>query len=352
MARSLYQQGFTAVELLITLFVAVAFLTAGYQLYSVVIKDGGDTRAESTASNVAYDYVRQYSTLATNPCVSSQPLSGSSITVPALASPVISVSISCPQDDAPAISKIETIITYGAAELKTVKYSTLVDASKIAAPAGNLIGWWQFNGNASDSSGSGLTTGVVTAATLTIGQNGASNNAYAFNGTSAYITIPTSPPIARPTTAITASAWIKTANVQSSNSQEILSNIQTGGFALALDDAVCLNQFAFMLYIGGTYRSACATVNTSLNNTWMFLTGVYNGTNIKLYVNGALVASTGVSGTFTQSAASVPICIGAQPSATGCTSGQYFSGSIDDARIYSRALTPTEIQLLFTQGAQ
>jgi len=36
------QAGFSAVELLITLFVAAAFLVAGYSLYNVVIKDGGE----------------------------------------------------------------------------------------------------------------------------------------------------------------------------------------------------------------------------------------------------------------------------------------------------------------------
>jgi len=58
--RQRQDSGFTAVELLITLFVAAAFLIAAYQLFNLVVKDGGSTRAESRAANVAYDYLRQY----------------------------------------------------------------------------------------------------------------------------------------------------------------------------------------------------------------------------------------------------------------------------------------------------
>ncbi|MFZ1301179.1 MAG: LamG domain-containing protein [Candidatus Microsaccharimonas sp.] len=348
-----FQQGFTAIELLITLFVAAAFLIAGYQLFSVVIRDGGDTRAESKAANVAYDYMRQYSTSAANPCVNSQPLTASAITVTGLANPKISIVISCPQDDAPTINKIEAYITYGPTNDKTVKYATFVDTSKGAAPTNNItsgmIGWWKFNGNATDSSGAGL-TGTVTAATLTIGQNAASNTAYAFNGSSAYVTIPTS--MARPTTALTVSAWVKTADVQSATQQKIMSTIQTGGYTLALSDLSCPNQIGFVIYIGGAYRTACATIDTALNSTWIFLTGVYDGSSVRFYLNGALAASTGVSGSFTYGAAGVPLCIGADPGATTCSDAQYFAGSIDDVRAYNRALTPTEVQLIYTGGGQ
>jgi prepilin-type N-terminal cleavage/methylation domain-containing protein len=347
------QQGFTAVELLITLFIAAAFLIAGYQLFSIVIKDGGDTRAESKAANVAYDYMRQYSTSAADPCVASQPLTGSAITVAGLANPKISIQISCPQDDAPTINKIEALITYGSASDQTVKYATFVDTSKGAAPTSSvttgLIGWWKLNGNATDSSGAGI-NGTVNAATLTTGQNGASNTAYSFNGTSAYISVPTS--IARPTAGLTIGAWVKTADVQTSNNQEIISTTQSTGYSLEFDDNSCPNQLSFIAYVGGAYRTACATIDPSYDNAWVYVTGVYDGSSIRLYFNGAQVASTGVSGAFTNSAGTVPFCIGVNAGATTCTGGSPFSGSIDDVRAYSRGLTPTEVQLLFVGGAQ
>lgn len=53
-----YTQGFTAVELLITLFVAALFITSGYQLYAVATADSADIRERSLASNIGYKYLR------------------------------------------------------------------------------------------------------------------------------------------------------------------------------------------------------------------------------------------------------------------------------------------------------
>lgn len=345
--------GFTAIELLITLFVAAAFLIAGYQLFNVVIKDGGETRAESTASNVAYDYMRQYSANVSNPCVASQPLTSSAITVDGIANARISIVISCPQDDAPSVSKVEAYVIYGTSVDTTLKFATFVDASKGAGPTNsltsNLFGWWRFNGNTTDSSGAGK-NGTATNATLTVGQNGASNTAYAFTGSSSYVSVPNS--IARPTSGITISAWMKSANYQSATSQKIVSTVQTTGYGLGISDSSCANQISFVAYVGGAFRSACASVSTSLNNNWVLATGVYDGTSVRLYINGALVASRGVSGTFSNSGAGVPFCIGSDAGSTLCTDSQYFTGSIDDVRAYSRALTPSEVQQLYTEGAQ
>ena len=353
MSTQTSQKGFTAVELLITLFVAAAFLIAGYQLFNVIIKDGGDTRAQAAASNVAYDYMRQYSTSAVNPCVASQPVTGSNITVNGLANARISIVITCPQADAPTISKVEAFIIYGTSEETTIKFATFVDASKGAAPTNNLtsdlFGWWQLNGNATDTSGQGR-NGTIANATATVGQNGASNTAYAFNGTNAFITVPST--IARPTTAMTISAWIRHADVQTSAPQRIVSTTETTGYALSLDDSSCLNQLGFTAYIGGGFRSACTSVDPSLNDAWILATGVYDGSSVRIYLNGTLAASTGVSGSFTHSAGTVPFCIGSDAAASACNGGQYFSGSIDDVRAYSRALTPSEIQQLYLGGAQ
>lgn len=53
--------GFTAVELLITLFVAVAFIATAYQLYSAVLADSGEARFRAKASNIAYAELRRRS---------------------------------------------------------------------------------------------------------------------------------------------------------------------------------------------------------------------------------------------------------------------------------------------------
>lgn len=55
------QSGFTAVELLITLFIASLFLIAGYQLFGQVMRDGTDANNRAVVSSRAYDKLREYS---------------------------------------------------------------------------------------------------------------------------------------------------------------------------------------------------------------------------------------------------------------------------------------------------
>ena len=47
-------QGFTTIELLVTLFIAAAFLASGYQLYSVILQDGGDARAQASCRMINF----------------------------------------------------------------------------------------------------------------------------------------------------------------------------------------------------------------------------------------------------------------------------------------------------------
>jgi hypothetical protein len=71
-------------------------------------------------------------------------------------------------------------------------------------------------------------------------------------------------------------------------------------------------------------------------NTWTFLSGSYDGSTMKLYVNGALVASKSVSGTIKTT--TDPLHIG------GDWDSEMFTGVIDNVRIYNIALTQSQIQ--------
>jgi hypothetical protein len=65
--------------------------------------------------------------------------------------------------------------------------------------------------------------------------------------------------------------------------------------------------------------------------------GTYDGSTLRLFVNGVQVASTPVSGPIGSS--SGPVRIGGNN-----LWGEFFQGRIDEVRIYNRALTPAEIQ--------
>ncbi len=123
------EEGFTAVELLVTLFVAAAFLIAGYQLFSLVIRDGGQTRSESRAGNVAYDYLRRYTSNATNPCSPQTPLTNSPITITGTVDARVTVEIECPIAATPSLSKVTATVSYNN-PVQTVTYSTYVNGGQ------------------------------------------------------------------------------------------------------------------------------------------------------------------------------------------------------------------------------
>jgi Tfp pilus assembly protein PilV len=114
MIRAAKQSGFSAVELLITLFIAAAFIGTGYQLFSIVTQNGESARSKAKASNIAYDNLRRYSPQATNPCTVVTPSPTPSIPSGSnLPNASISVSITCPYGTSVGLTKVTATVTYG-----------------------------------------------------------------------------------------------------------------------------------------------------------------------------------------------------------------------------------------------
>jgi prepilin-type N-terminal cleavage/methylation domain-containing protein len=119
------QDGFTVVELLITLFVAAAFLVSGYQLYNLIIKDSGQARADSRASSIAYDYMRRYSATVVSPCVASTPLNDASVNAGGLTNVLVTVAITCPYTATTTLSKVDVTVKYNTPQ-QVLEYATYV----------------------------------------------------------------------------------------------------------------------------------------------------------------------------------------------------------------------------------
>jgi hypothetical protein len=89
------------------------------------------------------------------------------------------------------------------------------------------------------------------------------------------------------------------------------------------------------VFLANTEQDTVGTATLPLN-TWTHLAATYDGSALRLYVNGALSTTFLVSGTLAPT--TNPLRIGGNT-----IWGEYFRGLIDDVRIYNRALTPTEI---------
>ena len=84
------------------------------------------------------------------------------------------------------------------------------------------------------------------------------------------------------------------------------------------------------------------SVRTIPAYTWVHVAGTYDGTALRIYVNGVLDASKPVTGT--TCANTEPLAVGAKNrTVTGVTEA-YLDGRLDDVRVYGRALTAAEVR--------
>jgi hypothetical protein len=211
----------------------------------------------------------------------------------------------------------------------------------------NIAAYWKLDetsGSVLDASGTN--TGTVYGATAN--QTGKINKAYSFNGTSSYVSIPNSTSLNIQGNAITLSAWIKSTT---NTTQMIISKISGVGthvspyfqYNLQLEDPGSGVLFPrFYLSINGNPINTPTT--SSINqNQWYLITGTYDGTTMRLYLNGAQITSQGVTGNIT--GYSTPVYLGINGAF-----GEPYSGSIDEVGIWSRALTAAEVTSLYNSG--
>lgn len=92
------------------------------------------------------------------------------------------------------------------------------------------------------------------------------------------------------------------------------------------------------IQIGGVSKDAITTGNAVPYNQWSFVTGVYNGSNVIVYVNGVEYIGAAATGLI-DSYPSADVTIGNQNPLGERT----FNGTIDVVRIYNRALSNDEI---------
>ncbi|MDA0180878.1 Ig-like domain-containing protein [Solirubrobacter phytolaccae] len=171
----------------------------------------------------------------------------------------------------------------------------------------------------------GTATGAVPAA------GGKFGGAFSFDGNGDFITIPDANPFdLQP--GMTLEAWVKPAAV--SDWRTVLLKERPGQLAYALYAAADGGPWAEVT--AGTQRQANSATAIPVN-AWTHLAATYDKSTLRLYVNGTQVASAAVTGNLFNSAG--PLKIGGNG-----IWGEWFSGLIDEVRVYERALTGAEIQ--------
>jgi len=212
-------------------------------------------------------------------------------------------------------------------------------ATAIPPPTG-LIGWWPGDGNANDVSDGNdgtLTNGATFAP-------GMVQQAFIFDGVDDHVLIPDSPNL-NPTSAITLSTWVFVTGKQGSNRDILTKDGEVGDRQYFLT-ASNLNKFRAHIGVPGITEVLDGQTSIDLNR-WYFVAMTYDGSSLKLYVDGLPDGSKAVSGAIITT--SQPVRIGG--GAPAGRSQLHLPGRVDEASIYNRALTGAEIQSIFDAGS-
>lgn len=236
----------------------------------------------------------------------------------------------------------------------TIPYEDLVMESDPEA-------YWRLSGGSAtvgdDSSGNGndatLTGGVTT------GQSGAlaadDSTAVALDGTSGYLEAPSSASLNSPTAAVTVELWAKPTSGGFGDQRPVLIKgytshtnpyYQYGIFFF--DTGQYPKTVGFGFATGGSARYVDALNSGWVYGQWNHIVATYDGARARIYVNGILRSSTAVTGTL--STYSTATTIGAYANLAK-TSGNLFTGGLDEVAIYDTALPFGVIEDHYLLGA-
>lgn len=206
-------------------------------------------------------------------------------------------------------------------------------------PTNGLIGHYPFSENANDMSTNG-NNGIVYGAALTTDRFGNPNSAYSFNGISDYISAHIDS-----LGTFSLSVWIYNTSVNPSNLNAIISKLNSTpykGFELRVEPD---STIMLVAGVGNNWVQPNTTFHLS-NNVWYNVVATNDNSGIKLYINSNLIASYPFSN-FTDNP-TTNIKFGVRDSSVA--NGGFYSGKLDDIRIYDRVLDSVEVLSLYNES--
>jgi hypothetical protein len=202
-------------------------------------------------------------------------------------------------------------------------------------PATGLVAAYSFNtisgSSVADVSGNN-NGGTVSGPVATVA--GKYGGALTFDGLNDWVTVADSNSLDL-TTGMTLMAWVNPAAISASWRTVLFKEGGPGSMDYSLYAAEDTAKPIGQVYIGGE-QNAIGTATLPLG-TWSHLAVTYDGAVLRLYVNGTQVGTKSIAGQITPTTGVLRI-------GGNNIWPEWFNGSIDEVRVFNRALTQGEIQ--------
>jgi fibronectin type 3 domain-containing protein len=207
-----------------------------------------------------------------------------------------------------------------------------------AAPSGDssLQAHWRFDETsgttAADASSFARTATVAGGAVWAAGQFG---NSLTFDGVNDVVTTP----LGTDMNAWTVSLWVRSPTAP--NGGVVSGPIHAANMEINWNHPVASVQGSATVRVGWNWYGA--SFGPLAANTWYHLVATYDGENLRTYKNGVIVA-TNAQPSGAPDVAGSTLTIGKHS-----TAAQFFTGSVDNVRVYNRALSDSEVTALTSQ---
>ncbi len=203
------------------------------------------------------------------------------------------------------------------------------------APPSGITAWWRAENNGKDTvNGNHVTTGSTGYAAGKVGQ------AFSFTAPQG-VTVPSNALHNITAPGWTAEFWMK--GIKNQNSLAVLvekSHISNSGWVFQVQNS---NGVVSLAVGNGSGFPGVNSNGDVLDNVLHHIAGTWDGTTIRLYVDGILQGSTGLT---TPAVNGFGLNIGTWVNG----SSRAYTGLVDEVSIYNRALSPAEIQSILTAG--
>ncbi len=208
-----------------------------------------------------------------------------------------------------------------------------------------LMGYWNFDEGSRtmvhDASDNGNNGTLVTGATTTGWTTGKIGSAFNFDGTDDYLEVNDSASL-KTFTSMTIEGWLKLSPRTDGNHHTIV--VKNWDYWLGVLNSSGVARLQIVDAAGNPYYASTA-VRVD-DNTWHHVVAVWDGTMIQMYVDGVASGSS--------AAANIAIRVGTTTMRIGGDTNNppvySAEGSIDEVRIYNRALSAAEIHYHYNRG--